>query len=58
MIKEENHNFLISVALVLLGMWLGGVWVLASERPRQFVMMDVIRAQNIIIERLRYDNER
>ncbi len=51
MIKEEpNHGWLISVALILFGMWLGGIWVSAHERPRQFVLMDVIRMQNIIIE--------
>ena len=58
MIKEEKQSRLITVAIFLLGMWFGGLYVASMKFPREVVMLDIIRSQNLIIERIRLNYER
>lgn len=58
MIKEEKQSRLIPVAIFLLGMWFGGAYVGAMKFPREIVMLDVIRSQRFLIERIQDNYER
>jgi len=51
MIKEQKEYWL-GVCVALLGFWLGGAFVAAKEFPKEIVLMDIIRTQNMVIKEL------